>query len=104
MNSLLSGNIYLYLALKTETIQRQTRNSLFTIFSIVSAISLILFVIIAWRFHVEKRRRRFTRIELGKKNAIAGLIQTLKTARQLLKTSHIRLLLILFAYLGKSTM
>ncbi len=52
-SSLLPGNIYTYLTLKTEIIDRTTRYSFFSIFSIIVAISLVLFIFLIWRSCIE---------------------------------------------------
>ena len=66
----------------------------------MSAIALILFAVIAWRFRLEQRRHQFSRLQLDKTKLIEEIRLTLKNARQLLKTIDIALLLVLFAYLG----
>ena len=100
-DSLLPGNIYVYLSLKTETIDRSTRYSLFAILSVISAVSLILFLTIVWRSYNERRRSGYIPIGKVEKTAWAGIRETLKNAVKLLRTTHVRLLLIPFIYLGK---
>ncbi len=97
--SLLPGSIYVYVSLKTEMVDRATRYSLFSIFSTVAAVSLVLFLTIIWRSCIE-RRRRDSLIEV-KKTTLANVGQTLKIIFRLLKTRNMLLLLIVFAYLGK---
>ncbi len=95
------GNIYIYLSLKTEMIDRATRYPLFIIFSVVSAIGLLVFMLIIWRSYIERRLDTLHRIYDVKKDALADIKRTFKTVGQLLKTRNMLLLLILFAYLGK---
>ncbi len=95
-SSLLPGNIYTYLTLKTEIIDRTTRYSLFSIFSIIIVISLVLFIFLICRSCMEQRQN-----DKIKKTSLTNVIQTLKISGQLLKTRNMLLLLILFAYLGK---
>jgi hypothetical protein len=99
--SLLPGNIYVYVALKTEMIDRTTRYSLFSIFSTVAAVSLVFFIILIWRSCIERRHDNLIEKQETKKNTLANVGQTLKTIGKLLKTRNMLLLLILFTYLGK---
>jgi hypothetical protein len=99
--SLLPGNIYIYLSLKTEVINRSTRYSLFSIFSVVSGVSLTLFILIIWRSYIERRRDTLIKVYEEKNGTLSDIGRTLKTAGQLLKTRNILLLLVLFFYLGK---
>ncbi|CAF4085800.1 unnamed protein product [Rotaria sordida] len=98
--SLLIGNIYIYIVLKTEMIDRATRIPLFIVFSIVSAIGLVLFLFIIWRSYVEKNRETLNHTVEERRNTLIGIVQTLKIAVKLLKTRHMLLLLIPFAYSG----
>ncbi|CAF1177430.1 unnamed protein product [Adineta steineri] len=100
--SLLSGNIYVFVALKTQIIDRATRIPLFAVFSIVSGAGLVLFIFIIWRSYVEKRRDNIPPIEEPKKSTAADIVQTLKVAVRLLKTRNMLLLLIPFSYTGLS--
>jgi hypothetical protein len=99
--SLLPGNLYLYLSLKTEIIDRTTRYPLFSIFSVVAAVGLVLFIFIIWRSCIEERRDRIIMINETKKGTLTGIGQTLKIFLRLLKTRHMFLLLFLFTYMGK---
>ncbi|CAM4814393.1 unnamed protein product, partial [Rotaria magnacalcarata] len=98
--SLLAGNIYVYIALKTEMIERATRIPLFIVFSIVSAVGLVLFLFIIWRSYTERKRDTLIRTE--ERGTIGDIIPTLKIAVKLLKTRNMLLLLIPFAYTGFS--
>jgi MFS family permease len=98
--SLLSGNIYVYFSLKIEIIDHSTRHSLFTILSIVSAVSLVLFAIIIWRSYLERNRNPLIPSTVNKRVTLATIAQTLNIAWQLLKTTHMKLLLIPCTYLG----
>jgi len=82
-------------------IDRATRIPLFVVFSIVSAVGLLLFIFIIWRSYVEKRRDNLNRSDEPKKSALEDISQTLKLAGKLLKTRNMLLLLIPFAYSGK---
>ncbi|CAF0905754.1 unnamed protein product [Rotaria sordida] len=101
--SLLAGNIYVYIALKTEMIDSATRIPLFIVFSIVSAIGLVLFVFIIWRSYVEKNRDTLIHTVEERRNTLVDIVQTLKIAVRLLKTRNMLLLLLPFAYSGFST-
>jgi len=101
--SLLPGNIYIYLTLKTETIDRTKRYPLFSIFSVIAAVSLVLFIFLIWRSYIERRRDNFIGIHKTKKVTLADIGQTLKISGRLLKTRNMLLLLLLFIYLGKSS-
>jgi len=82
-------------------IDRATRIPLFSVFSIVSAAGLVVFLFIIWRSYIEKRRNTSPRIEEKKTSTIADIGQTLKVAAKLLQTRNMLLLLIPFAYSGK---
>lgn len=99
--SLLPGNIYIYLTLKTDTIDRAMRYSLFSVLAVVVAVSLALFVLLIWRSCTEQRENSVIRNNETKKSSLARIVQTLKISGQLLKTRNMLLLLIIFAYLGK---
>lgn len=83
-------------------IKHDKRIPLFTVFSIVSALGLLVFVFIIWRSYVEKRRENPNRPEEPRKSVLADIVRTLKVAGNLLKTRNMLLLLIPFAYSGKS--
>jgi hypothetical protein len=68
-----SGNIYIYLSLKTEVIGRSTRCSLFSIFSVVSGVSLTLFILIIWRSYIERRRDAVIKINEEKKGTLSDI-------------------------------
>jgi len=99
--SLLPGNIYVYLSLKTEIIHHTMRYSLFSILSVVSAIGLLLFIFIIIRSYIERRRDGLIKSDKEKTNTLADISRTLKVAGRLLQTRNMLLLLILFIYLGK---
>lgn len=99
--SLLPGNIYIYLTLKTETIGRTARFQLFSIFSIIVIVSIIMFIFITWRSCMDQRRDNATKKDQIKRSSLTNIVQTLKISGQLLKTRNMLLLLILFIYLGK---
>jgi len=99
--SLLPGNIYIYLTLKTDIIDRTTRYSLFSVLASIVAVSLVLFVLLLWRSCMEQRENSVIRNNETKKSSLASIVQTLKISGQLLKTRNMLLLLIIFAYLGK---
>jgi hypothetical protein len=99
--SLVSGNIYIYLSLKTEVIDRSTRYSLFSIFSVVSGVGLAVFILIIRRSYIERRRDAVIKINEEQKGTLSDISRTLKTAGQLLKTRHMLLLLIPSIYSGK---
>lgn len=101
-NSLLAGNIYVYIALTADMIGEKKRIPLFVVFSIVSAVGLLVFVFIIWRSYVEKRRENPNRSNEPKKSVLVDLRDTLKIAGKLLTTRNMLLLLIPFAYSGKS--
>ena len=101
--SLLAGNIYIYLSLKTEMIDRATRIPLFVVFSIVSAVGLVLFLFIIWRSYVDKHRHRIILIDAPKKSTLEDIRETLKMAGRLLRTRNMLLLLIPFAYSGETS-
>ena len=82
-------------------IDRATRIPLFVVFSIVSAVGLVLFIFIIWRTYVEKRRETVVPTDLPKKSTLADIVLTLKVALKLLRTRNMLLLLIPFAYSGK---
>ncbi|CAF1214416.1 unnamed protein product [Adineta ricciae] len=100
--SLLAGNIYVFIALKAQIIDRATRIPLFVVFSIVSAVGLLIFMFVIWRSYVEKHRHTLSRIVEEKKSTLADVIHTLKVAGALLRTRNMLLLLIPFAYSGLS--
>lgn len=83
-------------------IDRATRIPLFVVFSIVSAVGLILFVFIIWRSYVEKHRNRTISTDPPKKSSMKDIIETLKMAGRLLRTRNMLLLLIPFAYSGRA--
>ena len=83
-------------------IDRATRIPLFVVFSIVSAVGLILFVFIIWRSYVEKHRNRIISTDAPKKSSMKDIIETLKMAGRLLRTRNMLLLLIPFAYSGRT--
>ena len=95
--SAIPGNLYIYLSLETGVIYRSERYQIFTIFSIVGAISFIPFGIMAWRERVERRR---SQQEL-KKVTLVDIGHTLTIALRLLKTRNVLLLLISSVYIGK---
>ena len=99
-SSLLLGNIYVYISLKTAIIDRATRHSLFAVFSTVAASSLVLFFVLVWRSYSDRRRARLIKPDVEQKSALTNVRQTLIAAGQVLKTRHMRLMLILFIYLG----
>ncbi len=102
-SSLLSGNIYVFIALKAEMIDRATRVPLFIVFSIVSAIGLVLFIFIIWRSYMEKKRETSNNSsEKPKQSVLKNIGHTLKMSGKLLQTRNMLLLLIPFAYSGKS--
>jgi hypothetical protein len=82
-------------------IDRSTRYSLFSIFSVIAGIGLAIFILIIWRSYLERRRDTLIKIYVEKKGSLADIGQTLKTIGRLLKTRNMLLLLVLFAYLGK---
>jgi hypothetical protein len=98
--SVIPGNLYVYLSLKTEVITRSTRYPLFIVFSIVCAVGLFFSAIIVWRSIIEQRRSQ--QQEQRQKVNLAVVGHTLKIALRLLKTKNMLLLLITFAYTGKS--
>ena len=99
--SLLAGNIYVFIALKTETIDRATRVPLFVVFSIVSGLGLVLFILIIWRSYIEKRRDTPDgSVVEEKRSTMQDISHTLRVAGQLLRTRNMLLLLIPFAYSG----
>jgi hypothetical protein len=99
--SLLPGNLYLFLSVKTKTITRSTRYPLFAVFSVVSAVGLGLFAVIIWRTYMERRRSNLSSSSIEEKmQPVIDLIQTLKVAARLMKSRNRRLLLIPFAYTG----
>jgi hypothetical protein len=85
-------------------IDRATRIPLFVVFSIVSAVGLVIFLFIIWRSYVEKHRGNNSnqQSETPKKSTLEDIGHTLKTAGRLLRTRNMLLLLITFAYSGKS--
>ncbi len=84
-------------------IDRATRIPLFVVFSIVSAVGLVIFLFIIWRSYVEKHRGNSNQqSETPKKSTLEDIGHTLKTAGRLLRTRNMLLLLIPFAYSGKS--
>jgi hypothetical protein len=97
--SVLPGNLYVYLSVKTEVITRSTRYPLFISFSVVVAIGLLLFAIIVWRSLIEQHRSQ--QQQQRQKVTLADIGHTLKIALRLLKTKNMLLLLITFAYTGK---
>ena len=99
--SLIPGNIYVYLSLKTEIIHHTMRYSLFSILSVLSAIGLVIFILIIFRSYIEQRRENLIKTDKEKKDTFIDIIQTLKIAGRLLKTRNMLLLLILFIYLGR---
>jgi hypothetical protein len=82
-------------------IDRATRIPLFVVFSIVSAVGLVLFLFIIWRSYIEKRRDTLIRPEEPKRSTAADIVLTLKNASKLLQTRNMLLLLIPFAYSGE---
>ena len=99
--SMVSGNLYVYLSLKTEMIDRSTRYSLFSVFSIIAGIGLAIFILIIWRSYLERPRDTLIKIYVQKRSSLVHIGQTLKTMGRLLKTRNMLFLLVLFAYLGK---
>jgi hypothetical protein len=97
----LPGNIYSYLSLKTEMIDRATRYSLFSVLSVASGIGVVLFILIVWRSYMERRRDNLITTNKEKKITLADVGQTLKIGGRLLKTRNMLLLLILAVLLGK---
>jgi hypothetical protein len=84
-------------------IDRATRIPLFVVFSIVSAVGLVIFLFIIWRSYVEKHLgNSHQQSETPKKSTLEDIGHTLKTAGRLLRTRNMLLLLITFAYSGKS--
>ena len=81
-------------------ITRSTRYSLFIIFTLVCGIGLVLYAIIVWRSIIERRRR--SKQQPQEKVTWASIKDTLSIALRLLKTKNMLLLLIPFAYTGKS--
>jgi hypothetical protein len=71
------------------------------VFSIVSAVGLVLFLFVIWRSYVEKRREPIIVTNEPKKSTAADVVGTLKAAWRLLSTRNMLLLLIPFAYSGK---
>ena len=100
--SLLAGNIYVFISLKTETIGHSTRIPLFVVFSAVSAVGLVLFLLITWRSYIEINRDVLNRNHEEKKGTLADVCHTLKIAMKLLSTRNMLLLLIPFAYSGNN--
>jgi hypothetical protein len=98
--SVIPGNLYVYLSVKTEVITRSTRYLLFSAFSVVCALGLVVFAIMVWRFIIE--RRRLQQQQLQEKVTLASMKDTLIIALRLLKTKNILFLLASFAYTGKS--
>jgi Flp pilus assembly protein TadB len=82
-------------------IDRATRIPLFIVFSIVSAIGLVLFGFIVWRSYIEKSRQMMNRTAATKTSTLDDISRTLKIAIGLLKTRNMLLLLIPFAYSGR---
>lgn len=101
-NSLLAGNIYVYISLTAAVIGEKKRIPLFVVFSIISAVGLLVFVFIIWRSYVEKRRENPNRSDEPKRSVLADLSRTLNIAGKLLRTRNMLLLLIPFAYSGKA--
>ncbi|CAF0968190.1 unnamed protein product [Didymodactylos carnosus] len=97
----LPGNLYIYLVLKSDIINRHTRYLLFTVFSVVCGIGLLVFILLIWRSFVEKRLLLNSEKEKKKKKIIfQDIKQELLIALKLLKTPNMLLLLIPFAYSG----
>ena len=92
----------MFIALKAELIDRATRIPLFVVFSAVSGAGLVLFIFIIWRSYAEKRRENTVLPAPVKKSVLADIGHTLKVAGKLLQTRNMLLLLIPFAYSGKS--
>ncbi len=94
------GNLYVYLSLETGVIYRSSRYQLFTVFSIVGAISFLPFGIMVWRSFIERRRSQQQQEQ--QKVTLADIGHTLTIGLRLLKTKNMLLLLISFIYAGKS--
>jgi hypothetical protein len=60
--SLLFGNLYIYLSLKTDIIGRSARYSLISIFSVIAGIALVVFIVMIWRSYLERRRDTLIKI------------------------------------------
>jgi len=75
---------------------------MFSILSVVAAISLVLFICIIFRSYMERRRDGLIKAAKEKKDAVIGISSTLKEAGQLLKTRNMLILFSLAIYLGKS--
>jgi hypothetical protein len=99
--SAIPGNLYVYLSLETGVIYRSSRHQLFTVFSIVGAISFIPFGIMVWRSLIE--RRRLQQQQERQKVTLVDIGRTLTIALRLLKTKNMLFLLISFVYTGKSS-
>ena len=78
------------------------RYLLFTVFSVVCGISLLVFGWIIWRTIIERRRTQAQTSNADRKISLAHIVETLKIAIRLLKTRNMLLLLFTFAYAGVS--
>jgi hypothetical protein len=97
--SAIPGNLYIYLSLETGVIYRSARYQIFTVFSIVGAVSFLPFGIMVWRSRIERRRSQ--QQQERKKVTLVDIGQTLTIALRLLKIRNILLLLISSVYIGK---
>ncbi|CAF0787485.1 unnamed protein product [Didymodactylos carnosus] len=102
--SLLAGNLYVYVSVRSDIITRKTRYLLFTVFSVVSGVGLALFLFIIWRSFIEKRRQKNLTLLTGeKKKNFRDILQELIIALRLLRTRNMLLLLLPFAYSGEDS-
>ncbi len=99
--SAIPGNLYVYLSLEAGVIYRSSRYKLFTVFSIVGAISFLPFGIMVWRSFIERRRSQPQ--QERQKVTLVDIGRTLTIALRLLKTRNMLILLISFLYTGKSS-
>lgn len=81
-------------------IDRATRIPLFIVFSIVSAVGLLIFALTIWRSKTEERREPLIDTENENKTTTPNILAILKVAFRLLKTRNMLLLLIPFGYTG----
>lgn len=98
---MLPGSLYMYLSIDADIITRSTRYPLFTVFSVVSAVGLAVFILLIWRRMAERRQANSLLSYNEERTTINDVIHTLKIAIRLMKTRTMLLLLIPFAYTGK---
>jgi hypothetical protein len=93
-----------YLSVKTAVIDRHIRIPLFIIFSGITALSLLVFLLMVWRDRIMRRRfGAWSASETEMRATFQQMKGILSNVFQLMKSKHMALFAVLFVYLGRAS-